>query len=236
MVSLFGETYATLAIHIGVAYAQIYFRFVYMDLPNWSCVCSNLLEVSARTGGCVVSTSGPKYRSQPSFCITMINQGASFPHDFDMTRLLGVCLAYKLLRTRRRTRRSVASELRYGFSVLRRTRLLRTFFSARSKRALIMEKFEAFLENATEKGSNGVPGAAMAVIDKHGIFSQYPYPWSTTYCYDRQIHLQVRQRLQWCRRRRSPAGIRPELLLSLVYQTYRINRRAPTRRAWPHRT
>lgn len=32
-----------------------------------------------------------------------------------------------------------------------------------------MEKFEAFLDNATAKSSNVIPGAAMAVVDRNGI-------------------------------------------------------------------
>jgi hypothetical protein len=32
-----------------------------------------------------------------------------------------------------------------------------------------METFEAFLDNATVKAANIIPGAVMAVVDQHGI-------------------------------------------------------------------
>jgi hypothetical protein len=34
-----------------------------------------------------------------------------------------------------------------------------------------MEDFKTYVENATEKGTNGVPGAVMAVVDSAGKLS-----------------------------------------------------------------
>jgi hypothetical protein len=67
-----------------------------------------------------------------------------------------------------------------------------------------MKDFEAVLEKATERGSNGVPGAAMAVIDKHGIYLDIALRLAA-YDFGRQLCLQERERLQWhCGRRPPP--------------------------------
>lgn len=52
-----------------------------------------------------------------------------------------------------------------------------------------METFEAFLDNVTAKASKIIPGAVMAVVDQHGMYSRPTVARRTTDTH-RELHLQ----------------------------------------------